>query len=84
MKNDIINIWSLGHLIVWFIVGVFVFKSWKLFIILSILWELLELVLPFEIAKEPWLNKITDIVINGIGFAIGINIHTILKTPHLM
>ena len=82
MKNDIINIWSLGHLIVWFILGVFVFKSWKLFIILSILWELLELVLPFEIAKEPWLNKITDIVINGIGFAIGINIHTILKTPY--
>jgi len=82
MKNDIINIWSLGHLIVWFILGVFVFKSWKLFIILSILWELLELVLPFGIAKELWLNKITDVVINGIGFAIGINIHTILKTPY--
>jgi hypothetical protein len=82
MKNDIINIWSLGHIIVWFILGVFVFKSWKLFIILSILWELLELVLPFGIAKELWLNKITDVVINGIGFAIGINIHTILKTPY--
>ena len=38
---------------------------------LSIGWELLELVLPYEFAVEDWGNKGMDLVVNTLGFFIG-------------
>ena len=48
--------------------------SWGLFFGLSIGWEILELYLPFEFVKETWDNKISDLVVNTIGFVIGIRL----------
>jgi len=68
----LLNIWSVGHFCQWFVVGRFVITNWYLFLILSIGWELLELVLPYEFAKETWDNKIADIIVNCCGFYLGI------------
>ena len=43
-------------------------------IILSVAWEALEYYIPYEIAKEPWLNKFTDLISNSLGFIVGLKI----------
>ena len=68
---NLLNIWSLGHFLVWALVGRFFSTDWGLFFVLSIAWEALELVLPFELARETWSNKLSDIVVNTIGFYVG-------------
>jgi len=52
-------------------VGRYMRISWLLFIILSIGWECLELVLPFEFAEEWFGNKLADIAVNTFGFYLG-------------
>jgi len=68
---SILNLWSLGHFIQWSIIGRFFLKNWYLFFFLSIGWELLELVLPYDFTKETWINKISDVFVNIAGFWIG-------------
>ena len=67
-----LNLWSLGHFLQWTLVGRFLLKNWYVFFILSIGWELIELILPYEFAIESWNNKISDILVNCIGFYIGV------------
>jgi len=67
----LLNLWSLGHFVQWAGVGRFLFSNWYVFFALSVGWELLELYLPFEFAKETWENKISDIVVNIVGFWLG-------------
>ena len=67
----ILNLWSLGHFVQWSILGRFFLQNWYVFFALSIGWELLELVLPYEFAKETWDNKISDVFVNIIGFWLG-------------
>ena len=67
----LLNIWSLGHFVQWSIIGRFFLKNWYVFMFLSIGWELLELVLPYEFAKETWDNKVSDVVVNIVAFWIG-------------
>jgi hypothetical protein len=55
----------------WAGVGRFLLSNWYVFFALSVGWELLELYLPFEFAKETWENKISDIVVNIVGFWLG-------------
>ena len=67
----LLNLWSLGHFVQWAGVSRFLFSNWYVFFALSVGWELLELYLPFEFAKETWENKISDIVVNIVGFWLG-------------
>ena len=67
----LLNLWSVGHFLQWFVVGRWLKISWSLFLILSIGWEMLELALPYEFANETWDNKISDIVVNCCGFYLG-------------
>ena len=67
----LLNLWSLGHFIQWSFVGRFLLKNWYIFLVLSIGWEVLELYLPYEFAKETWENKISDIFVNILGFWLG-------------
>ena len=69
-----INLYSLGHLLQWFIIGRYLIKSWALFFLLSLGWEVIELYLPFEFAKEDINNKLADIFVNYVGFYIGTSI----------
>lgn len=67
---DLVNIWSVGHLFLWLSAG-FVFHSWCLFIFLSVMWEVIEVVLPYDFSHESWENKVADILINSVGFVLG-------------
>ncbi|HAV28420.1 MAG TPA: hypothetical protein DCW83_14525 [Saprospirales bacterium] len=69
---EVLNIYSLAHLLIWLFVGRLIFKSWRLFFLLSLSWELLELVLPYGFAIESWINKVSDILVNTIGYYIGL------------
>ena len=68
----LLNIWSLGHFVQWTFIGRYLLRNWWIFIFLSVGWEVLELYLPYEFVKETWDNKISDLVVNTIGFVIGI------------
>ena len=72
----LLNLWSLGHFVQWSILGRFMLTNWYVFLLLSIGWEFLELVLPYEFAKETIDNKISDVVVNIAGFWIGNRIRT--------
>tara|TARA_B110000438_G_C15385279_1_gene466585 strand:+ start:108 stop:428 length:321 start_codon:yes stop_codon:yes gene_type:complete len=65
------HLWSIGHFVLWLIVGRFILKNWFIFIFISFGWEVFEYYLPYEIAKETMTNKFTDIFINCIGFYLG-------------
>ena len=67
----LLNLWSLGHFVQWSLVGRFILTNWYVFLILSIGWEFLELALPYEFAKETIENKISDVIVNIVGFWIG-------------
>lgn len=69
---NLLNLWSLGHFIQWTIIGRFFLTNWYVFFALSIGWELLEQVLPYEFTNENWENKISDLVVNTIGFYLGL------------
>ena len=66
-----INFYSAIHLILYVFLGRYVINSWKIFFIISIGWELLELILPFQVAIETIANKFADVVFNCIGFYLG-------------
>ena len=66
-----LNYYSLGHFLQWLLIGRFLLKNWYIFFILSIGWEFLELILPFQFAIETFQNKLSDIVVNCLGFYLG-------------
>ena len=67
-----INYYSIIHFTIWFIFGKYFNKSWPLFLMLSLGWEIVELFIPCNFAIETPMNKITDIFINIIGYSFGI------------
>tara|TARA_B100000408_G_scaffold136876_1_gene127565 strand:- start:1045 stop:1272 length:228 start_codon:yes stop_codon:yes gene_type:complete len=66
-----INHYSIIHIIIWFLIARYTKISWFLFLTLSIGWELLELVLPFDFAIETIPNKMGDIIVNILGYEFG-------------
>ena len=70
----LLNSWSVGHFFQWFAVGRLLVIGWQLFLLLSIGWELLELILPYEFAEESWDNKISDVIVNCCGFYLGVKL----------
>jgi len=66
------NFYSISHFLIWFLARRFSRMGWLLFLTLSITWELIELILPFEFAIETILNKFGDVIVNMIGFGLGI------------
>jgi hypothetical protein len=66
-----LNYYSVPHFAIWLLVGRYTRIGWGVFLALSIGWELLELVLPFEFAVETIDNKVGDVLVNCLGFAAG-------------
>ncbi|GEM_PF-245380 len=71
---SILNLYSLGHLLMWFGISRYIFTNWYIFLALSIGWEILELYLPYEFAVEETANKVSDLIVNTIGFWLGIKL----------
>lgn len=70
-STDIVNSYTLIHLLLWFFVGRFTRLPLLPFLILTSGWELLEVVLPFHFAEESIRNKVMDMVANVTGYAAG-------------
>ena len=69
--NDPLNYYSIIHFIEYLFIALVKVFSITHIIILSILWELAELFIIFEWARESWANKILDICANSAGFLVG-------------
>ena len=61
----------------WFGIARYIFTNWYLFFALSIAWEILELYLPYEFAIEETANKVSDLIVNTIGFWLGIKLRNV-------
>ena len=58
----------------WSFIGRFISTNWIAFLVVSVGWEVLELYLPYDFAIESNINKISDLIVNTIGFWIGIRL----------
>lgn len=67
-----LNYYSIAHLFIWLLSGRCTRIGWPAFLILSVGWELLELVLPFEFAVEAIDNKVGDMIVNTLAFTVGL------------
>ena len=66
------NYYTISHFLIWLLFGRFTSIGWITFLLLSIGWEILELVLPFGFAVETLDNKVGDMVVNTLAFLVGL------------
>ena len=87
MHHGNIDVLSLGHFLTFFTLGIFVKDKYKGAFLLGILWEVFEIinsqnqtiknfilenwVIPEYYWNDTFSHKITDIIINMIGYHIG-------------
>ena len=69
--NDSINYYSVIHFIEYIILSLIPFVKFVHIAILSVSWEILELFIEKEWAKESGGNKLFDIIFNFSGFFFG-------------
>jgi hypothetical protein len=85
--SNAVNIFSVNHLVLWFVIGYIFPHQYLLLIVVSLAWELLETVIVhqpvlYNLTKTYWFvpekywnetieNKCTDILFNTIGFYLG-------------
>jgi len=92
--KEAINGWSISHIMFYIGAGFLFPNCWKMFIILGILWELLECIVgtmyksglteSSEINNDKayqvfWEGRWSDLVMNTIGFIIGFILRVILE-----
>jgi len=66
-----INKYTFSHFLFWYAMGKYSnLKPDEMFSI-SMVWETTEFILPFEFAKEDWMNKTVDLISNYLGFMLG-------------
>ena len=68
----IINHYSIIHFVFYYLFGRYTNIRWLLFLLISFGWEILELVLPYDFAIETMPNKVADILVNFIGYGVGL------------
>jgi hypothetical protein len=71
----LLNLWSLSHFAIWSTAGRWTNLNWTMFFVLSISWECFEWAVDDQswasFAVEPFENKLSDVVVNTIGFWLG-------------
>ena len=67
-----INHYSIIHFVIYYLVGRYTGIRWLSFLLFSFGWEMLELVLPYNFAIETIPNKFADILVNFIGYGVGL------------
>lgn len=66
-----INRYTFSHFLFWYGMGKYSNLQMDEMFSISIVWEVAEFKLPFEFAKEDWMNKTVDLVSNYLGFMLG-------------
>ena len=69
--NNSINFYSVIHFVEYIILSLIPFVKFVHIAILSVSWEIIELFLDKEWAKESGGNKLFDIIFNFLGFIFG-------------
>jgi len=69
---EAVNYYSTFHFLIWFLAAKSSKINWTVFLVLSFGWEVIELLLPLNFAAETVINKIFDIIINLIGYSLGL------------
>lgn len=83
VKGHELDCWSLSHLLCYTVIGFIFPHKWKIVFMASILWELFEY-LCVQIEKlyysenRFWCAKFSDIIINTLGFFIGLSLRIIM------
>jgi hypothetical protein len=67
--NANVDLWTIGHIFFWGLTGYICEFQPKFIFILSILWELFEIILGK--LNLPFAGRITDVFMNMIGYLIG-------------
>lgn len=82
--NHPFDCWALSHLLFYIILGFLFPHYWKLILLLSVVWELIEYI-GYHVEKYVldnkniyWCAKFSDIIVNLIGFIIGLSIRIII------
>lgn len=85
----VLDVLSISHFAIWYIIGFYLPNRYDLFIIFSLLWEILESLIPKNPAVYQWFqkywiipesywnepieNKLSDLFFNFCGFMIASN-----------
>lgn len=72
---DIINLWSIVHILLYILIGLVLPNKWLLIILFSLIWEIYEYIMSRltndKYYNESFINRILDIIFNLIGYYIG-------------
>lgn len=87
MNNNVFDAMSINHFLIYTILGIIFPNKWLLAVIIMISWEIFEMMLVkhtflYEMMKKHWIipeiywnenkiNKLSDMVFNVLGYAIG-------------
>ena len=67
--------WSVAHFCFYLGLGIVMPKNWGLIILLQVSWELFEDFMGYKLKKSQYIEtdgkKISDIIVNSLGYAIG-------------
>ncbi|MBA65439.1 MAG: hypothetical protein CMG55_06540 [Candidatus Marinimicrobia bacterium] len=66
--DDPVNYYSIIHFLEYAFLGLIPAVKSKHVLYISVLWEIIELFIPYSWAQESYINKIFDILFNFSGF----------------
>jgi hypothetical protein len=84
MASEVINKYTIYHIIIYMIFGYFFPNKWIYAITISFLWEIFEYILNIFVhsyssfGAETLINRIIDIIYNLFGYYLGNNIKSII------
>jgi hypothetical protein len=86
MDGKIFTLYTITHFLIYFIIALYYPNKWIIIIIISIVWEILEMLLHIaydkilHVGSNYWdeipMNKVVDFIVNLLGYGAG---HLYLK-----
>ena len=90
MDGNVLTLYTITHFLIYFVISLYYPNKWVIIIILSIVWEILELFLNIaydkilHIGSDYWdeipMNKVFDVIFNLLGYGAGHLFHKYILT----
>ncbi len=81
MDGNIFTLYTITHFLIYFVISLYYPNKWIIIIILSIVWEILEIILNIgynkilNLGSDYWdeipINKVIDVIFNLLGYGAG-------------
>ena len=81
MDGNVCTLYTITHFVIYFIISLYYPNKWIIIIILSVVWEILEMLLHIaydkilHVGSNYWdeisMNKIVDVIFNLLGYGAG-------------